>query len=980
MGDLKILLVEDESIEAMDIKRTLESFGYQVPYVASSGQEAIDKAAQLKPDIILMDIILKGDIDGIEAISKIKELDIPCIYLTAHSEESTIERAKLTEPAGYIIKPYDPTELKYAIELAVYKNMMGKKLKESEKKFHMLFENSPIPYQSLDENGFLLEVNSAWLDCLGYSREEVIGRNFAEFLEPRCEKHFKKNFPLFKAAGEIHDVQFELKRKDGSFIFVSYEGKIGYNELGQFQQTHCMFQDITESQRTEKALLDSEKRLKMGMEIANLAYWEYDVKSDLFTFDDQFYALYGTSAQEMGGDQMSSGEYAQRFLPPEESSIVAEEISKALETDDPDYSSKVQHSIIRADGEKKFMLIRYIIVKDENGQTIKIIGVNQDITELKLAEEDLAISERRYRAVFENSGTALLTFKNDGTILMINSEWERVSGYSREEVECKMKWMDLVHPDYREMMIKFHDQRLKKPDSVPGKYEAAFINKNGVKLIMYVSVVELPGTDRWLASALDITDLKKTQKSLERNVLRFRALAENAIDGIITTDIQGNILYFNHSLMDIFGYKQEELESSQLTKLMPERYRKKFLEGLKKFRTTGEHHLAGRTIETIGLKKDGTEFSFEMSLTMWEIDEEVYFTSIIRDITDRKEMEKSLKDSEKKYRTLFELDPNYTILLTLDGHLVDFNQAAMDITGLTKEELLGKHFMELEIFPEEELQLNIKRFSNFSKGEEISPFESRIYDANGEIRFIEIKQTFIKLDDKIKYILLICSDITHRKKAKDEIIASLKEKEVLLQEIHHRVKNNMQIISSLLNLQKQYVKEEEALNVLTDSQNRVKSMAMIHEKLYQSDNLTDLKFSEYIPRLVSDLLYSFDIPADQVKVVTNVEDVKLNIETAVPCGLIINELVSNSFKHAYPQGRTGKLEVSLKKYHDHYELAVGDDGIGFPDELDFKNTKTLGLRLVNNLVDQLDGEIGLDSSHGTEFKINFKELVYQKRV
>ena len=250
---LQILLVEDESIEAMDIKRTLEFFGFEVPYIASSGEDAVEKALEIMPDLILMDVILKGHSDGIDVVSKIKDLNIPVIYLTAHSEESIIERAKLTEPYGYMIKPYDRNELKHTIELALYKNKIEKELKESEKKFYLLFENSPLPYQSLDENGFLLDISPAWLDILGYSKDEVIGKNFADFLAPGYKEHFKKNFPHFKNAGEIHEVEFEMKHKDGSHINVSYEGKIGYDELGNFKQTHCIFHDITQQKKAEKS-------------------------------------------------------------------------------------------------------------------------------------------------------------------------------------------------------------------------------------------------------------------------------------------------------------------------------------------------------------------------------------------------------------------------------------------------------------------------------------------------------------------------------------------------------------------------------------------------------------------------------------------------------------------------------------------------------------------------------------------------------
>ena len=359
---------------------------------------------------------------------------------------------------------------------------------------------------------------------------------------------------------------------------------------------------------------------------------------------------------------------------------------------------------------------------------------------------------------------------------------------------------------------------------------------------------------------------------------------------------------------------------------------------------------------------------------------EVSLEGFIEDITNQKLAEEALKESEEKYRALFEADPDYTILLGLDGYLVDVNPAATYITGLSKEELLGKHFMDLTIFPEEEIVSHEKIFSHFVIGETINPYESRIYDYEGKIRWIEIKQTFVRKDGKITYVLLICSDITQRKKAENEIKNSLKEKEVLLQEIHHRVKNNMQIISSLLNLQKQYVDEEEAIDVLMESQNRVKSMAMIHEKLYQSHDLTSINISDYVKSLVKDLFSSYSIPASQIKPIIEIDDVKLNIETAVPCGLIISELVSNSLKYAFPLEKKGEVSLSLKPNGKRFELIISDNGIGFPEDIDFKNTESLGLQLVNSLVDQIDGEIKLDRSNGTMFKITFSELIYKERI
>ena len=190
----------------------------------------------------------------------------------------------------------------------------------------------------------------------------------------------------------------------------------------------------------------------------------------------------------------------------------------------------------------------------------------------------------------------------------------------------------------------------------------------------------------------------------------------------------------------------------------------------------------------------------------------------------------------------------------------------------------------------------------------------------------------------------------------------------------------MQIISSLLNLQSRYVEDDEAVDVLKESQNRVKSMAMIHEKLYQSEDLTNINIKEYIINLVSNLFYSYNIDKNRIKKNIDIEDIKLNMETAIPCGLIISELVSNSLKYAFQYGNEGQITVFLKFIEEEYVLTISDNGVGLSKDLDFKNTDSLGLQLVNSLINQIDGKIELNKNQGTTFKIRFKELKYAKRL
>ena len=220
------------------------------------------------------------------------------------------------------------------------------------------------------------------------------------------------------------------------------------------------------------------------------------------------------------------------------------------------------------------------------------------------------------------------------------------------------------------------------------------------------------------------------------------------------------------------------------------------------------------------------------------------------------------------------------------------------------------------------------------------------------------------------------NELAERKRAEDQLKLSLKEKEVLLKEIHHRVKNNLQVISSVLRLQSDYVRDEKILALFNDSQNRIRSMALIHEKLYQSSNLLKINFDEYIRDLTDNLIRSYVSFSSAVTLTTNAIGVWLNIDTAIPCGLIINELVSNSLKHAFSEtNQENEIQISITSAHDNeFTLIVRDNGIGFPEDIDFRNTESLGLELVCIFTEQLDGTIELDRSNGTAFVITFSEI------
>ncbi|QHG16321.1 PAS domain S-box protein [Nostoc sp. ATCC 53789] len=219
------------------------------------------------------------------------------------------------------------------------------------------------------------------------------------------------------------------------------------------------------------------------------------------------------------------------------------------------------------------------------------------------------------------------------------------------------------------------------------------------------------------------------------------------------------------------------------------------------------------------------------------------------------------------------------------------------------------------------------------------------------------------------------TELVQRQKAQVKLKNALAEKEVLLKEVHHRVKNNLQIVSSLLQLQSQTLKDPEAIKVLRESQNRIESISLIHKNLYTSANIGQIDVADYISNLAASLLISYQIWPDRITLETDIDSVNLNVDQAIACGLVINELISNALKHAFPNQQVGTISIALRNINNSIEMTIQDNGIGLPANLDWTNTDSLGLSLVYDLVtEQLEGNITLERNHGTGFKIKFKQL------
>jgi PAS domain S-box-containing protein len=339
------------------------------------------------------------------------------------------------------------------------------------------------------------------------------------------------------------------------------------------------------------------------------------------------------------------------------------------------------------------------------------------------------------------------------------------------------------------------------------------------------------------------------------------------------------------------------------------------------------------------------------------------------DITEFRRTEAALMESEERYRTAIECS-NDAVTIVQGDIRVYANQKFLDIFGYDRlDEVIGQPTFYV-MHPDDRDRIN--EFSRRRQAGEPAPasYEFTGVRKDGTVIYIEAsaaKVTYRGEPASLAYL----RDVTERRKAEEQIKVSLREKEVLLKEVHHRVKNNLQVISSLLSLQAQTVKDDETRRLLEESRNRVKSMAYIHMQLYQSKNFAQIDFAPYVRNLAKNLLESHKKNGERVSLDVRVEDIFLSLDTAIPCGLIINELVSNALEHAFQNGRDGKIIVGLRKDGKKNMLVVSDNGVGLPREVDLHNTDTLGLQLVSALVDQLDGSLKLERGQGTVFRIAF---------
>ncbi|MGC9516865.1 MAG: PAS domain S-box protein [Methanomicrobiales archaeon] len=1133
MSKVKILLIEDPKRSKIRLK--LKELNYSEFESININDPHFERVNLLNTDLILIDNIYENDNIKIEDLySFINDNNIPILLISPHLSGNSLKKFESFDNNYYFFKDIDHETLKFAIESIESKSKIKKssrvRLNELNKALSRMGSDPDENIQNLTIicgkllNGFCalyrsMEANTLYKKAhWNLPKTDNLDEDSKKYI---CYDVVKSDSDDIFLINNLPDTDYyDIDPNVKAFNLKTY---LGYpvKFAGKNRGSLCvLYENNYIPDEDEKELLkiiasaigEEEERKNI---ISNLneseelfqSLWENSLDATLILNWDGEILFANPAAAKIGG--LSSP---------------AEAIGKnILNYVDEKTQNKIKKHINLVKNDQGGFLAEYEVKSPNNdklwveglgtkiqykGKAANIVTV-RDITPRKIADEKIKESEAFYKSIFENTGNATILVEENSLISLANTEFENLSGYSRKEIQGKMKWTEFVYPDYKEKMLKYHGMRRVNPEKAPNKYEFKFIDKNQNVKDIFLKVDIIKDSNISVASLMDITDRKAAAKELKESNELYKTLIQTSPEAITVTDLEGKINYVSQRKLEIYGYeKLKELIGKNALELVKLEYQEKAEKDLKKIAQEG----IIRNHEYEMIKKNGKFFTAEISASLfkdvnnhpkgiiittrditqrkkiqeklkkreellsivtdnmlnvvgqvdstgifhyispsvknilgYEVDEvlgssvfdflekvhpndyeEVKNTFIkstisympgdvkhrykhangnylwleslgnplfdnennfrgvifsLTDITDLKKAEIDLRNSKEKYRTLFASSPDYIIVIDLDGQILAINDILRhklskyvdNVSHVENVKELGKLSVENEIIFEKIRSLIIS-------GESVKPFETEIEGLDDKEYWLEIRTIPLKQDDIIKAVTVIVRDISERKLYEYQIEKSLAEKDLLLKEIHHRVKNNLQIISSLLNLQSTFIDDSAAYEVFRESQNRVKSMAMIHEQLYQSKDLSHINFSDYIKSLVSGLLSSYTINPEQIKINIDVRDISMDINTAVPCGLIINELITNSLKHAFPDPFEGSIDIKMDKKEDEYVLEISDNGIGIPKEIDIKTNKTLGFLLINSLVKQLEGNIHIDRGKGTRFTVNFSEIKYEKRI
>lgn len=857
-------------------------------------------------------------------------------------------------------------------------------IRESEQRFKSLSIHAMEGIALLDGQ-IIIDSNEQFARLFGFKRiQEILGTSVRDFIRERDWRRISARSQY----GSRCEIEVETATKQRVHLEVtmaeSTDDSNGYPVL--------LIYDITERKRTELDLLQTKERFRLLVENNPIG---------LFLLVDGLVKYANGAALDLvdwAEDELFELDFKELFNKGDHGRL-QRELTRTREGARTPY---IELKMRRLDGREMLVGLRMTLSFYDRSPAVQVTAVDlstrtqllQEQLRASIAEESntllkaeidrhketqqrLRAAELLNRSMIESSIDMIIAFDREGQLIQWNHAASVEYGWSFEEAKLL---------EFRALFADEEEAEGILADLVSDHYfagEAQGIRASGEEFNILMSVASMRDDAGevigYVVVGRDITDLKLAEQELRESEERYRDILEYATDVIFLVDGSGTFVYANPSFFRTLGYEPTAIEDLKLDQVMPEL---EITSG-----TDWMEVLEGTRNEWVFRSANGTSLLMLGSASVrYDVNgDRVGLRGIFLDITDIRRHERSARIQSAKLQSIFN-STRYLLMLTMDrSHQIttinsNFQEVFQDQFNVDVQ--LGTQFTELflALADKELYQGQLSLLQNAFTGR-TQQFEIALQTRDGSIRwFIVFINPVSSEEQEPEEVSCIAYDITDRKEIDQQIRSALKEKEILLQEVHHRVKNNLQVISSMLNLQRRFVNDPMMLQVLDESTSRIATMSYIHESLYQNTDFSSISFSEYLKRLTVNLMSSYAHQLDPVELDAQLTELHLNLEQAIPCGLIVNELVSNAMKYAFKNITDGVLRLRVEQQGEFVEIEVADNGVGLPNDFNFDTNDSLGVYLIQALTEQIQAELivrssSLDGEHkisrGSSFIIKF---------
>lgn len=771
-------------------------------------------------------------------------------------------------------------------------------------------------------------------------------------------RHFRKNIQYDDQRGKLY---FRLTATFSPYKRIEY-----YN---------IQLRDITKERQEEERVLLSERKYKKLYNANKAGVFTLNTSSKIIDANDAFFDMFDRT--------LSIGKKLFPDRLKKDWEFVLDTFGKRESTQ----NYQTQYTLENG-AEKSFIFSWYF-----DPETELVEGSVIDLTNTQKAAQALKQSEEKYRLIFEESNDAIFLLDGD-KIVDANLRALQLFGIPRSKIiGIDLYALSANQNEGTKKEYNLNKESLGSSRSV--KFNWLFTGKKKI-IEARVALIEMMFENQVYYQCViqDVTEQNQNLRAIQNNQQNLENILENTPEGILIVQDE-KILYANPEIKKLAGneydieslfIKKDQLKFDSVFKDHLQNKNNHNLElrmlNKKQEEITVDVTIVSTTFENkeasmVLLKDVSVQNTLAKEKLRAELAEETN-KELSAEISERIKAEKNLSDQFLRMEAIFDSSSNtFLLILNIDGEISSFNAHSK----IYFETVLKKNLKEgnrvSDYFDEVADPLNLRLFNFYirrvgKKG--ISKQMEIKFDINDQEYWLEaFISPIYDTEKRISEISIVAHDISDKKKATIAIEESLKEKEILLKEIHHRVKNNLQVISSILNLQSSFVKDKNTLNILQESRDRIRSMAIIHESLYRKEDFSSINFSSYLLNLIQNLISSYQVYED-IRLESDIDTVDLIIDQAIPCGLLVNELVTNSLKYAWKEGEPGTITVKIYEKDKMVHMEIADDGVGLPKEFNEMKSDTLGMNLIETLVEQLDGDIKVDRSNGTKYLIIFENI------